>query len=303
MSTWETVIRQGALGRFLGVGQPYDPVQRGSEQLRVLVRRLEIRARKALRTGLFGRYQSAFRGRGLEFEEVCEYKHGDDVRVIDWNVTARTGRLHVKHFHEERDLCMLLVVDSSASTLCGSGVMTVHDLITEVASLFALAASQRDRVGAVLFDEKVHRIIPPRSGWRHGLRVVREIVSCHPQGTQTGIKAAVQAVGGLLTRRGIVLLVLDHACELPRRELKALAARHIVVIIRAYDPLLLDGFSPAVLPVIDRESGQRGALVGAGEERHSEKMTNIDMISLRTDEDYLGAVRSLFEQRERRYAK
>src|SRR5210317_844570 len=112
-----------------------------------------------MESGLAGQYQSAFRGLGLEFEEVREYRRGDDVRTIDWNVTARTGELHVKRYREERDLTVLLVVDLSASTRFGSGVMTVHDLIAEVSGLFALAAARRDRIGAVLFDDGVRRVI------------------------------------------------------------------------------------------------------------------------------------------------
>jgi len=278
-------------------------VHRPGQALRTLVRRLEVRSRQLIQTGSFGRFHSAFRGRGLEFEEVCEYQRGDDVRVIDWNVTARTGRLHVKHFHEERDLTLLLVVDTSYSTLCGSGVMTVHDLITEVSSLFALAAAQRDRVGMVLFDESVRCIIPPRRGWRHGLRVVREVVSCSPRGSRTGISAALQAAGGMLTRRGIVVLVIDQACELPRRELSTLAARHSGVVIRVSDPLLLRTGPSRVLPVIDNESGWRGAMAGPAVSPRVPRLAGIDLVDLRTDEDYLPAIRQLFERRERRYAQ
>jgi uncharacterized protein (DUF58 family) len=135
-----------------------------------------------MESGLSGQYQSAFRGLGLEFEEVREYRAGDDVRTIDWNVTARTGFLHIKRYREERDLNVLLLVDLSASTRFGSKVMTVHDLIAEVAGLFALAAARRDRVGAILFDEGVRTVIPPRLGWKHGLRVVREVLAAEPRG-------------------------------------------------------------------------------------------------------------------------
>ena len=145
------------LAAYFGRPRPVDPVHEAGAELRAQVRRLEIRARQSMEAGLAGQYQSAFRGLGLEFEEVREYRYGDDVRTIDWNVTARTGDLHVKRYREERDLTVLLLVDLSASTRFGSGVMTVHDLIAEVSSLFALAAARRDRVGAILFDD-----VPPR---------------------------------------------------------------------------------------------------------------------------------------------
>ena len=170
------------LKNYLGQPQPNDPVQDAGPELHSQVRRLEIRARQAMESGLSGQYQSAFKGRGLEFEEVREYRYGDDVRTIDWNVTARTGSLHVKRYREERDLTMMLLVDLSASTRSGSGVMTVHDLIAEVSSLFALAGARRDRVGAILFDDDVRSMIPPRLGWRHGLRIVREVLGSAPAG-------------------------------------------------------------------------------------------------------------------------
>ena len=132
----------GSWAQWLGRPVPADPIQNVGPELRAQVRRLEIRARQAMEAGMAGRYRSAFKGRGLEFDEVREYRSGDDVRTIDWNVTARTGDLHVKRYHEERDLTVLLLVDLSASTRFGSGVMTVHDLIAEASSLFALAASR-----------------------------------------------------------------------------------------------------------------------------------------------------------------
>jgi uncharacterized protein (DUF58 family) len=266
------------------------------------VRRLEIRARQAMESGLAGLYQSAFRGLGLEFEEVREYRAGDDVRTIDWNVTARSGFLHVKRYREERDLNVLLLVDLSASTRFGSGVMTVHDLIAEVACLFALAAARRDRVGAILFDDGVRTVIPPRLGWRHGLRVVREVLAAEPRGHQTALDEAIRAAGRMLHRRGVVIILADQTCGLPRRELVALAGRHEVVVVRITDDLLEQGLAGAALPVVAPEGGERGVIRGPGAVRRAPTPTGIDLVELRTDEDYLPAVRSMFERRERRRA-
>jgi uncharacterized protein (DUF58 family) len=266
------------------------------------VRRLEIRARQAMESGLTGQYQSAFRGLGLEFEEVREYRAGDDVRTIDWNVTARTGFLHVKRYREERDLNVLLLVDLSASTRFGSKVMTVHDLIAEVAGLFALAAARRDRVGAVLFDDDVRTVIPPRLGWRHGLRVVREVLGAEPRGHGTALDQAVRAAGRMLHRRGIVIILADQACPLPRRELVALAGRHEVVVVRLGDDLLENGLAGASLPAVDAETSSRGVVRGPGEVKQQSPPPGVDLIELHTGEDYLPVVRGMLERRERRRA-
>jgi uncharacterized protein (DUF58 family) len=286
---------------FLGQPQPVDQVLQAGAQLRSQVRRLEIRARQAMESGLTGQYQSAFRGLGLEFEEVRDYRHGDDVRTIDWNVTARMGKLYVKRYREERDLTVLLLVDLSSSTRFGSGVMTVHDLIAEASSLFVLAAARRDRVGAILFDDGLRKVIPPRLGWRHGLRIVREVLAAAPAGHQTAAAEAVRAAGRLLRRRGIVILVADRDCTVPHRELVALAGRHEVVVVRVGDPLLEGGFPLARLPVVDAEIGKRGYVRTVPRRRQRDVVPpGIDTIELSTSNDYLPQVRAMLEQRERR---
>jgi uncharacterized protein (DUF58 family) len=273
---------------------------RAGAELRAQVRRLEIRTRQAMEAGLTGQYQSAFRGLGLEFEEVREYRWGDDVRTIDWNVTARSGELHVKRYREERDLTVLLLVDLSASTRFGSGVMTVHDLIAEVSSLFALSAARRDRVGAILFDDALRAVIPPRLGWRHGLRVVREVLGAAPAGRGTALADAVRAAGRLLHRRGVVIAIVDRSCPVPRRELLALGARHEVVVVRAADELAHRGLAGARLPVVDAEAGRPGVIRTRPREVAHAVPPGIDVVDLVTDTDYLPAVRALLEQRERR---
>jgi len=290
------------LAAYLGRPRPVPPVREAGAELRAQVRRLEIRARQAMESGLAGQYQSAFRGLGLEFEEVREYRSGDDIRTIDWNVTARSGFLHVKRYREERDLNVLLLVDLSASTRFGSGVMTVHDLITEVAGLFSLAAARRDRVGAILFDDDLRKVIPPRLGWRHGLRVVREVLAAEPGGDGTAIAEAIRAAGRLLRRRGVVILLIDQTCTVPRRELVALSGRHEVVVVRVGDDLLEQGLTGANLPVVDPEGGGRGLIYGPGAMRRQAVAPGIDVVELHTGEDYLPTVRAMLEKRERRRA-
>ncbi len=289
--------------RFLGQPQPLDPARGGGAELRAQVRRLEIRSRRAMEAGLTGQYQSAFRGLGLEFEEVREYRSGDDIRTIDWNVSARTGALHVKRYREERDLTVLLVVDLSSSTRFGSGVMTVHDLIAEVSTLFALAAARRDRVGAILFDDRVRTVIPPRLGWRHGLRVAREVLAAVPAGRGTAMAEGLRAAGRLLRRRGIVVVVSDRVCPLPRRELTALGGRHEVVVVRVGDPMLRRGVETGLLPVVDSERGRRGVLRRAPRQQVETPPAGIDLIELSTDSDYLPEVQAMLKARERRRAR
>jgi uncharacterized protein (DUF58 family) len=286
-------------GAWIGQPQPLDPVQDAGAELRSQVRRLEIRARQAMQAGLTGQYRSAFRGLGLEFEEVREYRRGDDARTIDWKVTARTGELYVKRYREERDLTVLMVVDLSASTRFGSGVMTVHDLIAEASSLFALAAARRDRVGAILFDDHVRKVIPPRLGWRHGLRVVRGVLGAVPAGRGTALPEALNAAGRLLHRRGVIIVMVDQACRLPRRELQALVGRHEVVVVRVTDPLLRHG-SVTSMPVIDVEAGSRAVLRGAPRPDQETLPAGIDLLELSTDADYLPAVQAMLKARERR---
>lgn len=288
------------LTHWLGRPLPADPVKQAGPELRAQVRALEIRARRAIDTGISGRFQSAFKGRGLEFEEVREYRRGDDVRTIAWNVTARTGSLHVKRYREERDLTVLLLVDLSASTRFGSGVMTVHDLISECASLFALSASREDRIGAILFDEEIRKIIPPRSGWRHGLRVVREVLGAAPAGRGTAMESAVLAAGRLLHHRGVVFVLTDRSSILPKKKLTALASRHEVVIVRVGDSLLEKG-ADIPIPALDAESGRSWTVdprLRFSSPR--EAYPGVDLVDLDTSEDYLPAIRALLEGRERR---
>ncbi|NOZ95626.1 MAG: DUF58 domain-containing protein [Acidobacteria bacterium] len=288
--------------RWLGVPAPAETgdAEAVRRRLQAQVKNLEIRARRAMTEGFAGEYSSAFRGRGLEFEEVREYRLGDDVRTIDWNVTARTGRLHVKLYREERDLTVLLLIDLSASTRFGSGVMTVHDLIAEVASLFALA--RRDRVGAILFDDTVRTVIPPRQGWRHGLRVVREVLAAEPAGNATSAAEAVRTAARLLKGRGIVVAVVDRTCPMPRKEIRALAARHELLVVRAGDPLLEGKRPPAALPVREAEGRRRGVLAEPRPMLRRPGLPGVDVLDLSTSQDYLTAVRELLRQRDRRRA-
>src|SRR5215475_252761 len=198
------------------------------EQLKA-VRKIQIRT-SHLVTDLFGgQYQSVFKGRGIEFAEVRLYQPGDEVRTIDWNVTARTGVPHVKRYAEERELTVMLLVDASASTLFGSVRQTKAALAAELGALFAFSAiTNNDKVGLVVFSDRIELAVPPRKGNRHVLRVIREILSHRPAGTGTDIPAALEHLGRVTKRRSVLFLVSDFLTPGWRSALRLAARRHDV---------------------------------------------------------------------------
>jgi len=200
------------------------------------VRRLEIRTRRLVNDLFAGRYHSTFKGRGMSFAEVREYQPGDEIRSIDWNVSARLGSPYVKTFTEERELTLMLVVDQSGSARFGEP-MTKAGLAVEVSAVLALAAAyQNDRVGALLFADEVERVIPPRKGRRHALRVIRDLVAFEPAGRRTNLAASLSYASRLLRHRSIVVVLSDFIAEGWERPLRRLAARHEIVAITVDDP-------------------------------------------------------------------
>ncbi len=183
------------------------------ERLRALmrqVRAIEVRTRRLVTETLGGDYRSVFRGRGIDFDEVREYTPGDDVRFIDWNVTARAGKPFIKRFREERELTVVIAIDASASLGYGSGAVTKQECAAEVASLLALAAAaNRDRAGLLLFTDRVEHYVPPRRGRAQTLRMVRDVLGFQPQGTGTDLEAPLQFVSDVLKRRAVVCLISD----------------------------------------------------------------------------------------------
>jgi len=174
------------------------------------VRRIQISTKHAVNDVFAGQYHSTFKGRGMEFDEVREYVPGDDIRSIDWNVTARTGSPHIKKFVEEREMTVMLVVDISASNLFGSGAQMKRDLAAEVAAVLAFSAIRNnDRIGLILFAEEVEKYIPPKKGTRHVLRLVREMLSHQPQGKGTNVAPALDYLNHISTRKNVTFLISD----------------------------------------------------------------------------------------------
>jgi uncharacterized protein (DUF58 family) len=201
------------------------------------VRRLEITTRHLVRDIVAGEYSSAFRGRGVEFSEVREYQPGDDIRAIDWNVTARLGSAYVKRYLEERELSVLFVVDASASGRFGTHLRTKQALAVEACAVLTLAAARNnDRVGAVWATDRVEHFVPPRRGRRHALRVINDLLAFEPAGTATDLAAALRFLDPILRRRAVVFLVSDFLTGGYQPDLERLARRHDVIALQLYDP-------------------------------------------------------------------
>ena len=285
------------------------------------IRHVEVRTRGLVDDVFGGEYHSAFKGRGIEFAEVRPYQYGDDVRSIDWNVSARTGEPHVKLFEEEREQTLVLVVDVSGSEDFGSGEGVKRDLAAEVCAVLGFSALRNnDKVGLVLFTDRVERAVPPRKGKRHVLRLLRDLFAHAPQGRGTDIAAALEHVLRVQRRRAIVVLVSDFLVPAGAevgvaRGLRVLSQKHDVVAVRLVDPR--EEALPAVglLRVVDAETGQpalvdtsskavREAFARRARSRSARaeaalKQARVDHVTLRTDEDYVEPLSTFFLRRAR----
>jgi uncharacterized protein (DUF58 family) len=278
------------------------------------VRRIEIATNRLVDQGVAGDYHSVFKGLGMEFAEVRPYQPGDDVRSIDWNVTARMGTPFIKKYVEERDLTVFVVVDVSGSLSFGSRAILKRELAAEIAALLAFAAVRnQDRVGAALVSDRLELFLPPQRRRTHVLRLVREVLDRPARGA-TDLERGLDKVLAALKRRSVLFLISDFLGAPCSRALKAAAARHDLILVEIVDPR--DQELPAVGPVVlrDAETG-RVALVDGGKaaRRHAEqrrrereelsrltRRLGVDHLELRTDRPYLNTVLAFFEQRRRR---
>src|SRR5919198_3614541 len=245
------------------------------------VKGIELRTRGLVGTLFAGEYRSVFRGQGMEFAEVRAYEQGDDFRAIDWNVSARLASPYVKTFTEERELTLMLLVDQSGSTRFGEPV-TKAGLAIEVAAVLALAAAyHNDRVGALLFSDQIERVIPPRKGRQHALRVSRDLVAFEPAGRRTNLAASLSYAGRLLRHRSIVAVLSDFIAEGWERPLRLLAAKHDVVAITIEDPRERVLPDAGWIEMVDAESGRR-VLVDTGSREVRDRVA--DLAARRRDE-------------------
>ena len=283
------------------------------------VRRIEIKTRGLSDEIFAGKYHTAFRGRGMSFAEVREYRVGDDVRDIDWNVTARSDRAHVKVYEEERELTMMLLVDVSPSRMFGSKELTKKNLITEIAATLAFSASKNnDKVGCILFSDRIEKFIPPKKGRSHILMIIRELVGFKGEGSDTNISEALRYLVGVNKKRTTTFLLSDlinSPADMPRLDdaLKIASSKHDIMAIRVYDER--DGELPdvGIMELRDAETGRSEWIDTSSrrvreywhaeyERRNTEieamlRQNRVDIARVATDGDYVAELLKKFKQR------
>ena len=245
------------------------------------IRYIQIYTSKAVNDVLAGEYESVFKGCGMELDEVREYEPGDDVRAIDWNVTARTGKPHVKRYREERELTVIFLVDLSASGSFGSVRRTKSETAAEVCALLAFAAiKNNDKVGLIVFTDHVEMFIPPQKGTRHVLRVIREILSFQPRKVKTDLAQALDYLGRVISRRAVVFTISDFQAEGFERPMRVLARRHDMIAVTIADPREMQLPDVGLIELEDSETGET-VLVDAGspEVRRSYERLGMDRTS------------------------
>lgn len=282
------------------------------------IRRIEIRTSRMVNDVLAGEYHSVFKGQGVEFEEVREYQHGDDIRTIDWNVTARMGEPFVKRYREERELTVMMVVDASSSSLFGTTEKQKAELAAELSAVLAFSAiKNNDRVGLILFTDEVETYIPPKKGKRHVLRLIRELLLFEPKGGATNIQNALDFMGRLTTRKSVVFLISDFMSEKYQDALRVTNTKHDLVTISITDPREVDMPPIGLLELEDAETGEiilidtydskvRSLFSDEANkdiERLSKefKKLNVDHVPIRTDQPYVDPLIHFFQKRARRY--
>ncbi len=279
------------------------------------VRRLEIKTR-ALTNNIFaGEYHSAFKGRGMSFAEVREYQPGDDIRDIDWNVTARMNHPYVKVFEEERELTLMLLIDLSASQAFGTQGRTQRELSAEVAATLAFSAMQNnDKVGVIFFTDRIEKFIPPQKGRKHILFIIRELLSFEPAGKRTDVSVAVEYLMRVITKRSITFLISDFLDTKDfSRPLLVAARKHDLVGLRVFDPRMAELPDVGLLKVVDTETGHEQYVDTSSrivrdhqkrwwaleESRLSQlfRMNGVDFVSMSTEGDYVRPLMNLFAGR------
>ena len=279
------------------------------------VRRIEIKTRGLSRNIFAGQYHSAFKGRGMAFSEVREYQYGDDIRDIDWNVTARYIRPYVKVFEEERELTVMLMIDVSGSRDFGSVNVMKKEIITEIAATLAFSAIQNnDKIGVLFFSDKIEKFIPPQKGKKHILYIIRELIDFKPDDTKTDISLVLKYLTNAIKKRCTAFLFSDFIDKGGFKDALTIANRkHDVVAIQVYDQRETELPSVGLMKVKDAETGAerwidsssakvRSAfsewwITRQNEMNNAFKKCRVDSVSVRTDEDYVKALIALFEKR------
>ena len=285
------------------------------------IRRIEIRTRHLVNDSFAGEYHAVFKGQGLEFEEVRPYQFGDEIRSIDWNVTARMGYPYIKRYVEERELTVMLVVDASGSNDFGSVNRFKRDLAAELAAVLSFSATKNnDKVGLIIFTDQIELVILPRKGRQHVLRLIRELLAFQPKGRGTNLKLALDTINQILKRRSIVFMVSDFMTPPPsyQQSLFITSRRHDVIALDLNDPLETEVADVGVITLEDTETGEliwvdtsshawREAFVSQNQQFETAKQSvfrraAVDAINIHTHEDYVTALVAFFKKRTKRRA-
>jgi uncharacterized protein (DUF58 family) len=282
------------------------------------IRRIEIRTKKLVNDLFSGEYHSTFKGQGMEFEEVRQYEPGDDIRLIDWNVTARTGYPHIKKFKEERELSVVMLVDASSSGRFGTRDRFKSETAAELCALLAFSAiKNNDKVGLIIFTDKIEKFIPPQKGRGHVLRLIREILYFQPHGVATDIGGALEYLSKVIKRKSVVFLVSDFLSEDYLKPLQIANNKHDVVGIKISDPREMAFDNVGLIELEDAETGEV-VMIDTGSKafrrefaarvdedaaalKKSFQLINLDFINIRTDESYIVPLINFFKMRERRH--
>ena len=282
------------------------------------VRRVEIATRGLVNEVFSGEYHSVFKGRGMNFAEVRAYQYGDDIRSIDWNVTARTGTPFVKVFDEERELTVMLVVDVSASGEFGSQSRMKGEVAVEICAVLAFSAiTNNDKVGLIIFSERIEKFVPPRKGRRHGLRVLRELLYFRPEGRGTDIAGALEYLARVVRRRAVVFVVSDFLATGYQKALAVAGRRHDTIVIQMGDPRERELPAVGFIELEDAETGEQLTVnvsdpvfreafdrevtdTRTGLEREFRK-TSVDVVEISTDRPYTDRLMRFFRQRAKRF--
>lgn len=281
------------------------------------VRRLQLRARRAVQTLFGGEYRSTFKGTGLSFEDVREYQPGDDVRAIDWNVTARMGQPFIKRYAEERELTIILIVDISGSMNFGTSQQTKRAVAAELAAVLAFAAiNHNDRIGLLTFSDDVELNLPPEKSVRHAMRILREVLFQEPRGRGSNLVNALEQLNRVQRRRAIVFLFSDFLDDNYDDIIKRTAQRHDLIAVRVSDPLertwprtglvQLEDAESGETRLIDTNSAQFQRQFSEANQQHDERFAQLtrssqtDVVEVTTDGKHFDALLTFFRQRERR---
>jgi uncharacterized protein (DUF58 family) len=281
------------------------------------VRRIEIRTKRLVNDLFSGEYHATFKGQGMEFEEVRQYEPGDDIRLIDWNVTARTGFPHIKKFREERELSVVLLVDASSSGRFGTRRRFKSETAAELCALLAFSAiKNNDKVGLIIFSDRIEKFVPPKKGRAHVLRLIREVLFFEPKGVGTDIAGALEYFSRVIKRKSVVFLMSDFLAENFYRPLQIANNKHDIIAVKVSDPRESGFAKVGLIELEDAETGEI-ILVDTGSTRfrnefaakaaednlilqRSFRLIDLDFINIRTDQSYVMPLIEFFRMRGKR---